>query len=118
MYLEVCSECFVTRRRVEFATRPVNVVFVVDYVRLGQVILRIVRFSPVSIIPLVLNMFTSLSSTRGTMNPLVAGDLRYTWSGPFAIITIKYDRNHSCFVRIDKCLSIYGTRTIGGTRIK
>jgi hypothetical protein len=49
-----------SQRRPSFATRVAHLGFVVDKVALGQVFLRVLRFSPVSIIPPLLHIHTCM----------------------------------------------------------
>jgi hypothetical protein len=63
-------------RRPGFASGSVHVRFMVDKVALGQVFLRVLRFSPVSIIPPGLH--THISSRGWTIGPLVATIQRHS----------------------------------------
>jgi hypothetical protein len=62
-------------RRAEFAPGSIHVGFVVDRVALGQDFLRVLRFSPVSIIPSGLH--THMSPGGRTICPLVAAVQRH-----------------------------------------
>jgi hypothetical protein len=58
--------------RLGFAPKPVHVGFVVEKVALRQVFLRVLRVSPVNVIPLWLHTYVGLSSGEWTIGPLVA----------------------------------------------
>jgi hypothetical protein len=85
-------------RRPRLAPGSVHVRFVVDKVALGQVFLRVLRFSPANIIPPSLSKLVLVSSGGRTICPVVAAVQRHK-SHPIEINQSINQANILCRVR-------------------
>jgi hypothetical protein len=85
-------------RRPGIASRSVHVGFVLDEVALRQVFLRVLRFSPVIIIPPLLHIHSCIiwGMDRGPVN----GPVSHTSSHPIAVYAVHCKKENECLYRV------------------